>query len=409
MNKYDLFDAMNGIDDDLLLRSDRKAVRKFPIRKALIAAAAVMALAVTAMASPAVREWFFHPGIEEENEANAFYTLVAGFAEDGTPIQHESFGWQESVGRVDLNVEGVVSAPQTIRQLRVPTYFQSQDWDYTPFVQFPDEEFRWYLGTWQRWISENGEEKGQYLIFQQDVINLEYADLPAGHGQFFIDLGNNAPVEEKTLTIDSIEYQIYIVGESNLDGMVGFPAHTDVVWFDGEYAYYMETGGMDLEMITDILRSVAPAQNPAEYIRPARYDSIDTYYILSDVPENLPQTGCELRDYRFWNCWGDFENGISLEQVRDQKDGNDVYSVDIPVTLSDLRIQYPDAVFETMDVDGMTVSIVRHGNDTEAYWQQDGCCFTLSLYGDPLASTEEISNLIRSVLPVETPIDPFSP
>ena len=44
MNEYDIFDAIGGIDDELLTRSECKAVRKFPIRKVLIAAAAVMAM-----------------------------------------------------------------------------------------------------------------------------------------------------------------------------------------------------------------------------------------------------------------------------------------------------------------------------------------------------------------------------
>ena len=52
MNEHDLFDAFNGIDDDLLERSEWTAVKKLPLRKLVIAAAAVMLLAATVKREP---------------------------------------------------------------------------------------------------------------------------------------------------------------------------------------------------------------------------------------------------------------------------------------------------------------------------------------------------------------------
>ena len=108
MNKYDLFDAFGTIDDDLLERSDRKGVRKFPIRRAFIAAAAVMLLAVTAVATPAVREWFYSVTMTKTTQAQLSY-------QDGL----EEHFWAE--GRIDLTLPESTERPESILEHRVPT------------------------------------------------------------------------------------------------------------------------------------------------------------------------------------------------------------------------------------------------------------------------------------------------
>ena len=118
MNEYDLFDAMGGIDDDLLLRSEHRPVRKLPIRRALIAAAAVMLLAVTAIATPAVREFISAKGSELVS-GDIYITLERlGLVDFYVPPSYE----------VALEVPNTPDVPEYILDFRIPTYFEKNGW-----------------------------------------------------------------------------------------------------------------------------------------------------------------------------------------------------------------------------------------------------------------------------------------
>ena len=404
MNKYDLFNAFGGIDDDLLIRSERKAVRKFPIRKALITAAAVMALAVTVIASPIVREWFFDSDLTAISDANVINFPVFGTDENGKPYLYDTFGYQESTGRVDLNLEGIGQTPDTIEELRVPTYFESGNWDYTPYVHYPypNANLTSYLGTWQRWTEKDGKRVGQYIFYQQMVIFPAAGEFPAGYGQFYISLGNDAPVEQTTLNIDGQEFLVYLVGESELDELVGFNAHTDVIWSDGEYAYQITTGEMGLDMIEDIIRSIAPTDDLGAFIRPAVFDPIETHYTLSNVPEEMTLRNTEDNGHYVWKSWRSGSQSIELWQQRIQSEDSDVDNRDLDFTLSDLFADNPGSRIEHAEIDGMDVSLLWfQEGDVYAYWTQHDCDFTLCFNGYPAISHDLIRNCITGLVPME--------
>lgn len=401
MNEYDLFDAMNGIDDDLLLRSESRAVRKFPIRRALIAAAAVMALAVTAMASPAVRHWFSRSTATEESDANIIRWQITETDENGESYTYEVDSYQNSVARIDMDLEGIGQTPETILELRAPTYFESGGWEYLPDVRYPDDMSDRYIGQWNRWTAEGN----QYVFFQQNIIYPATEHTPAGYGQFYIGTGNNGPIAQTTMTIDELEYQVYLVGDSVLGDMT-YGAHTHVVWCDGEYAYLLSTENVTQELIADIIRSIKPIQDHGSYIRDAVYDPIEVCYTLAAPADGLVLSSTSHNGYSYWQSWMNQDQTVIIRQNRIQSAGSDVDNRDLAFTLDFLRRDYPDAKIDIMEIDGKEVTIlwaspyVKFDPAVYVYWTADGYDFTLTMT-DPDTTLADVADLITGLVPAE--------
>ena len=384
MNKYDLFDAFGAIDDDLLERSDRKGVRKFPIRRAFIAAAAVMLLAVTAVATPAVREWFYSVTMTKTTQAQLSY-------QDGL----EEHFWAE--GRIDLTLPESTERPESILELRVPTYFASfpDEWVYTPMVVMPGESIGFFEGIW------TNNSSGESLNFYQSAILLD------GQDQFTISLGNDSAVEESTILIDDLEYKVYQVSASSFGDFAIYHPHTDIIWADAEYAYHIVAYGMDLNALEEVIRSIEPAGSIGEYTRDAVFEPVEDYFTLASLPGGLEIFSTEHNGFCTWQNWGDrITHSVTLTQHRHQSEGNDIGNIDLPLTLEDLQKAYPNALISVQELDDKNVSLVWTGSDSEfdpdvyAYWSQEGYEFTLVLTGPDYTPADAIS-CIESLVPME--------
>ena len=381
MNELDLLDALGGIDESLLLRSECRPARLSPLRKVLIAAAAVMLLAMSALATPAVQKWVSGPTMTRVQIGRPYKTA-------------EFVSFIEAFARVDLNLENPGPTPSTIEQLYVPLYFASDPrWTYYEDIRYPDTpQFTRFQGIW-----EKGEQR---MIFCQQVINRATADHPAGYGQFAIDLGNNAAVEETTMTIGEQSYRVYLVHQSRVDAFTVFQAHIDVIWFDGAYAYQLIAEGMELEDIAEIIQTIGPVATE-DYVRDARFDPIEVYYTLPSPYGQYGGASWQNYGYRTRQIWGTSEYGICLEQHRIQSAKSEVPGQTFWEMLEELRESIYFYKTDQVDVDGITVYIAHSAWDQRVLWQQDGYIFLLEFYAYRYQNNLKIADYVRSLTPVE--------
>ena len=248
MNEYDLFDAFSGIDGDLLERSEHRAVRKFPLRKVLIAAAAVMMMVVTVFAAPLIAELLFHTDQEK-----VFDGYVAKNDIGKIVVYADTY-------RIDFKLETPEAVPDHFETFRIPTYFEQNGWyqdygyDLTAYHRYPCMEYMWLPSKYGN----------SWCVFSQSVfVPPPYdASAPLGTQQFFLPIPPNHELFEETLLILGREITCYRV---DYDANFG---ERYLYWTDGQYAYQLNTTtDITEEMIGEIIASIESFNDNSNYLK----------------------------------------------------------------------------------------------------------------------------------------------
>lgn len=390
MNKHDLFEAMGGIDDDLLARSEQRPARKLPLRKALIAAAAVMLLAATAVATPGIRDWIASFQSEQ--------TRDGGLREygDGT------LGYSEATYKVTLEVENAEDAPEGIKEYRMPAYFAENNWTITPLILYPDDP---YMSAVFSYYSPG--DAAQWVLFEQNWLYSTSSGDTTKSYKYYIPAGLYGEIEEHPVTIGDWDATLYITPPSEIEDAVSLSGQQTVIWSDGTYAYCLECSyNMPYEMIEKIILSLAPVDvsvyGTVDPDDNSLRKPIEEFYTLSKVPEDF---GLWMRSWDVNNAGEFWENEdrdvIHIGQSVPLSGENDGPALSIEDTLYDLEYSRVDFTKEEIVVDGLDVTIVRMEDSILVMWYTEDYGFSIEFRGSFDLTTDELAEYVRSVVPME--------
>ncbi len=390
MNEYDLFDAIGGIDEELLSRSEHRAVRKFPIRKALIAAAAVMALAVTAIAAPAIMELLFDGDMKQSVHGTTLAAL------DGSMVEYDD------IYGIHFNVENTEGLPTTIEEYQIPHYVAENGWTLDGGYLY---SYEFGENTNIRWVNEGVPD--EWVEFEQSTINqfADWVDQAPGTNQFHISVPSGAAVIPTTISTTLGEIEGYVA--PSLPGLLNQPLGSTkrlhVCWRSGDYAYRTITSDtIDRELLAQIIASVAPVDDPApylvdngrtglEYIEPN--PALERPVTITGIPDGYKLRECDAEDDGvswFWYC--DKYNNIQFVQTTGfLMEGN----------IHKYTLQQIPHTLEQMPLDGSTVYFITAEDHVAAFWEADGCEFGICWNTEVSITWDQVETMIRSMEPVK--------
>lgn len=391
MNEYDLFDAFGGIDEELLVRSEHRAVRKFPVRKVLIAAAAVMMMVVTVFASPAIRALLFPSAPVQTNEGKR--RIYGELYQDIEKAEY----------RINLEVASSTSLPSEIEEVRLPHYMLEQNW----LVSYGEIDARYSEGPVHfKWWDRNSP---KWVTFEQ-------LPIPAEGVSFKLETYHGAELHHETVTTEDVEIKYYnIPAYRNQETWESYPEVTAVYWSDGEYAYHLECSrDVTEEELAQIVLSVAAVEDVTPYLKNdpdndgqvIEMPPLDVHRMPTAIPNGYELKVCVDEDWLVRWIWENDE-GCTIQFIEAH---SNIYT---DLYLAETYKDYPDYSHEELQLNGNTVHFFRYSGRHWLIWEDGRYCDALNVpipfghvydlwcEGDETVTLDDMLKIMESVTEIE--------